>query len=116
MRLYADSLLSKWGFEDGDILADYVNNPLRPLFIIQTAEHDALVELVRTHLLPALDQKVEVYTLETIHNPIRANTIDGVTWYEDDDRPVLTPEYVEVSDDQVIAMLVKHGFTREEAS
>lgn len=53
--LEASELLSKWGFEDGDI-----------------CDHELLIYLVRKHLQPLLDERVELEEIVTCHNPIRA--------------------------------------------
>ena len=58
--LFAESLLSKWGFEDGDMLADDTG-----------VRHELLVQMVKHHLLPLL-QGVEVFEIRTCHNPVRA--------------------------------------------
>ena len=61
VTLNASSLLSKWGFLDGDLLDD----------VHECDSHEALVSLVKTHLLPLLPG-VEVDVFHTHHNPIRA--------------------------------------------
>lgn len=59
-----------------------------------------LVEIVQKYLIPRLDQQVTVAVIETSHNPIRVETIDGVDvseqWYGREKESTLTPEYVEV--------------------
>lgn len=78
--LLAEDLCSKWGFGDGDTpehLMDYWDAVgVRYASIDWTA---ALVRLVREHLLPALAENhdIDVEEISTIHNPIRARTIDG---------------------------------------
>ena len=106
--LFSDGLLSKWGFGDGDApdhFLDYCDEhdipypPWRPL----------LKRIVREYLLPALDQAVEVVTIGTNHNPVRAATVDGRDvqgeWYDDGaDRTRLTPESVSVPFSAIFAM------------
>lgn len=58
--LFAESLLSKWGFEDGDVLADDTG-----------VRHELLVQVIKDHLLPLL-HGVEVFEICTCHNPVRA--------------------------------------------
>lgn len=107
--LFSDGLLSKWGFNDGDLPEEfyewwhetrcppscfwecYAKVPDKP--VIQV--------LVRRFLLPALDQRVEVYDIGTIHNPIRASSVDGLevpdeVIYGSTRGPALTPASVEV--------------------
>lgn len=62
--LHSDSLFSKWGFNDGDILSDLdVCSALE--------ENEVLCALVKRFLLPACPA-VKTYELSTSHNPIRA--------------------------------------------
>ncbi|MGI5141568.1 MULTISPECIES: hypothetical protein [unclassified Streptomyces] len=100
ITLFSADLLSKWGFHDGsdpDEWIDYCDNNG-----LDWAKLDfPLVEVVRRFLLPKLEQNVTVVEIETSHNPIRVETIDGVDvseywWLESDSGPKLTPEYVDV--------------------
>jgi hypothetical protein len=83
LTLSADCLCSKWGFNDGDmpdVLMDYWDE-LDSVEYARIDWHAALRTLVREHLVPAMEaagHTVEVYDIETIHNPIRARLIDGV--------------------------------------
>lgn len=85
LRLHSESLLSKWGFNDGDVpddAWDYCEaNGLNP-----ENWHATLIRLVRDYLLPVLEQDVEVVEIGTIHNPIRAKDIDAE----------ITPVFVDV--------------------
>jgi hypothetical protein len=104
LTLHSWSLLSKFGFNDGDVpdeILDYMFeagvNPRETPW----DWHDALRAMVRKHLLPALaaeGHEVEVYDIDTAHNPIRADKIDGVVVdsLDRDQWPTLTPEYVTV--------------------
>jgi hypothetical protein len=107
--LSSASLLSKWGFEDGDMpdeLCDYFDARGTPWE--QVDWHATLVKLVRTFLLPVIDQKIEVDEISTIHNPIRARTVDGqqVDSYETDSSTPLTPDGVDVPLSAILALLV----------
>lgn len=92
-HLSVRSLCSKWGFGDGDAvfddLSDYWDAIGRRYDYTTLNERDAILRLlVRRHLVPAIEaagHAVEVVDVETIHNPIRACTIDGVEvdWYGD---------------------------------
>lgn len=82
LTLHAESLCSKWGFNDGDVPEEFEDHwdevGVKYLFI---EWHAVLVKLVREHLVPAMEaagHKVEVFEISTIHNPIRARRIDGV--------------------------------------
>ena len=73
-------------------------------------EHAVLCAVVRQKLLPALAQKVEVEEISTIHNPIRARTVDGtdVTHLHYDSslrtEGLLTPASVDVTGAEVLAI------------
>lgn len=76
--LHAESLLSKWGFGDGDALEDWWwdNFDEEPPF----NDHDVLYALVLAHLVPAIEEaghSVEVFRIHTIHNPVRGRRLDG---------------------------------------
>jgi len=83
LTLSVNSLCSKWGFNDGDEpehLLDYWDDTGVDHYN-KVAWHSALRKLVRSHLVPAIEaagHTVEVYDVDTIHNPIRASAIDGV--------------------------------------
>ena len=109
LTLFSAELCSKWGFNDGDVpdhIWDWCNE--NGIGRISADWHAVLRRLVREHLLPALAEhhEVEVYDVETNHNPIRASRIDG---QEIDDHtgptPALTPAWVTVPAEVVAALL-----------
>ena len=115
--LASEGLLSKWGFNDGDE-PDELLDHLDAIgwtgsdgWLPGDVWHRALHRLVCDHLIPKLDQKVEITVLETNHNPVRARTVDGVDvvqlWYRSRDPrpPALTPESVTVPIDAVMAAI-----------
>ena len=100
VTLFAESLLSKWGFHDGDQL-DWLYD-----FGISD-DHPVLIEVVKTKLLPALSHHVEVREISCIHNPIRASKIDGKgvkdAWFDPDYKFEFgKPDYVEVSGAEIV--------------
>lgn len=102
MIFYTDSLLSKFGFGDGDMLDDLLfDNGIN-----LDNDHDFLIKVVREHVLPAVKQQVDVYEIVTIHNPIRAERIDGVlvNIYDDNKHIKLDPEFVDVDDSVILKM------------
>lgn len=117
LHLNSSSLLSKYGFNDGDLpeeLMDHLDalgmpypDDWRPI----------LVHLVRTHLLPYLQHDVEVEVLGTNHNPIRALTVDGLDVEDchmgDQPEPDLHPESVTVAWPAVLAA-IQHVEARPE--
>ena len=100
LRLSASGLLSKWGFNDGDepeAFMDYWDEIGVPYW--DTDWRKALRILVRRHLLPELERhhRIVVYDIETSHNPIRAEMLDGVEVDDHADvKMTLTPEFVEI--------------------
>ena len=111
LHLASVDLCSKWGFGDGDEpdwVMDFCEANGRPFASVDW--HPILRDLVRRYLLPALAEHhdVEVYDIETIHNPIRARVIDGqaiddyAAW---DAAPTLTPAGVTVPGDEVARLI-----------
>jgi hypothetical protein len=106
--LNAESLLSKWGFGDGGALGEWwwdnFDEP-EPF-----DDHRALIVLVETYLVPALAAAgwtVELTYVETNHNPVRAETLNGakVDWYDTRRVEFDPPIWAEVTRDQILAAL-----------
>lgn len=102
VTLYAAGLLSKWGFMDGDEL-DWLWE-----FDIKD-KHAVLCAVVRQKLLPALKQAVEVEEICTIHNPIRARTVDGkdvthLHYTASNCEDMLTPASIDLTGAEVLAI------------
>lgn len=109
--LFSESLLSKWGFNDGD-LPDEVDGWLDaqdPPIHLAGNWRPILCQLVRRYLIPALDQAVEVVEIETSHNPIRAEKVDGVdvtdSWYHNGEKVRLTPDSVTVPYSAILELI-----------
>lgn len=97
LALISRGLLSKWGFHDGDILDDYCWDHDIPAD--DKDLHVALRQLVREHLLPKLAEhhQIEVYDIETRHNPIRASMVDGQEINDYTEQFIsLTPEWISI--------------------
>lgn len=84
LHLFATSLASKWGFDDGDLIGDFLYD-LQDAGLIEddadlgvVDEHAVLRRLVRERLLPVIPLAIQVYEVETNHNPIRASAVDGL--------------------------------------
>lgn len=120
LTLVTSGLLRKYGFNDGDE-PDQVDDVLEAANIDLAAGdwHSILRRLVREHVLPVLDQRVEVEEIETIHNPIRAITVDGVNveecWYGRQPKPTLTPETVDIPMADVLRVCAEHLRERRSA-
>lgn len=115
LTLFSSSLLSKWGFNDGDDPEDWLD-----WCDNQGIEHNAFdfpwTAIVRKHLAPAIEQDVTVVDIETSHNPIRVDTVNGTdvreAWYGRAEAPTLTPDHVDVPMDEVLRLaLAKAGLT-----
>ena len=94
MAFYPFDLLHKFGFRDGDMLLDLMDE-----HHLEVDRSDLLAAVVEQLVVPRLDQRVETYRIVSMHNPIRARTIDGA---EADIDSTLTPEVVEVPVAQII--------------
>ena len=109
VRFFTNGLLSKWGFEDGDMLIDftYESDDWGAKQICDP--HALLVESVRRFILPNLAQHVEVFEIGGIHNPIRAKSVDGAEFdnYNDPHQPDLLAPSVLVVEDEAIRELAE---------
>jgi hypothetical protein len=108
LTLYSVGLLGKWGFNDGDEpehFLDWWDDHEPDIDYVKLEWHPVLRHLVRSYLLPALREThvIEVYDIETIHNPIRARTVDGhpIDDYADNDHVTLSPAEMTLSYDVV---------------
>jgi hypothetical protein len=104
MRFYTSSLLTKFGFEDGDQLTNIL---LDNGFELQNSEY-LLRRIVRERILPVLDQKVEVQDIG-MHNPIRAVSIDGINIDTNINNSqhslALSPKYIDVDNEDIFEMI-----------
>lgn len=109
MRFYTSGLLSKWGFKDGDILDDLLwdsglcgTGKLGDDSELQ--EHDVLTKIIQDYVLPKITDDVKTCRIMTIHNPIRAEFVNGVSveWTNSKQEIKINPEFVEVPDELII--------------
>jgi len=113
MIFHTDSLISKWGFDDGDILENFAfNNNLEFEYDpdkSHSGSHSALIKLVCEHILPKLDQEVIVQEISCIHNPIRALTVNGrdasAFWHESFSPPFITPATIYIPNEIVLEIV-----------
>lgn len=107
ITLFSSSLLSKWGFNDGDTPEPWIDW-CEANGVDSSEVRFPLVALVREHLVPVIEQTIEVVQIGTSHNPIRAQRVDGVdmsdVWYGRAPLPGLTPEYVNVPMTEVLRL------------
>lgn len=116
ITLFSDSLLSKWGFNDGadpDAWLDWCD--------AQGIDHNRidypLARLVRDHLIPVIEQTITVVDVESSHNPIRAQTVDGAdmteVWFGRAPEPTLTPDAVDVPMTEVLRLALEEASLTE---
>ncbi len=117
MIFQTEGLLSKWGFGDGDMLDDLLDFggfswTDRSHFtqtdedgVLHSFEHIVLFVAVAAYVVPRLDQRVDLDLISTIHNPVRAERVDGRQMdYPEDKSVTLTPGSVEVPDETILAL------------
>lgn len=116
VTLFSACLLSKWGFNDGDdpdVWLDWCDD--------QGIDHNRieypLARLVREHLIPVIEQTITVVDIESIHNPIRAETVDGAdmteVWFGRAPEPTLTPDAVDVPMAEVLRLALDEAHLAE---
>lgn len=91
LQLRAESLISKFGFGDGDTVEYFINDTYD--MDLDFDHHDVLRKLVIKYLIPAIGiPDLTVDFISTIHNPVRCN----------DDRLTDCSVVVELTLDQVL--------------
>jgi hypothetical protein len=116
LELRAESLASKWGFADGDIVTDYLYSleDLGYKFIFPkinfTFRDEFLGFLIDKCLVPKLKEKglrFEVTKVGTIHNPFRIYELNGnkLNHYDLCDVPELQSISISLSPEDVLNML-----------
>jgi hypothetical protein len=112
ITLLSADLLSKWGFNDGDEPEEWIDYCEANGIDFNEVDFP-LVALVRKYLLPEIEQDVTVVELDTIHNPIRAERVEGVdvtsVWLGRAPEPQLTPERVEIPMSEVARLALEGG-------
>jgi hypothetical protein len=81
ITLRASSLTSKWGFGDGDMIDEELWDLYDGRDDQRPDSHRVLYALVERYLVPELERhgyKVVLEFVNTSHNPVRAETLDGV--------------------------------------
>ncbi|WP_405850603.1 hypothetical protein OG211_34780 [Streptomyces niveus] len=112
VTLFSADLLSKWGFNDGDTPRAWLDW-CEANGIDSSDVEFPLVALVREHLVPVIEQMIEVVKIGTSHNPIRAQRVDGVdmsdVWYGRAPQPDLTPDCVTVPMTEVLRLALEEA-------
>ncbi|MCB2224835.1 MAG: hypothetical protein KQH83_11765 [Actinobacteria bacterium] len=97
VTLYPEDLLHKFGFDDGDVMFFFMQDHGLGTGL---DHHHLLIAVVERLLVPRLDQDVETMTIwATLHNPIRARTIDGE---EATIHCTITPESVDIPAEAIL--------------
>lgn len=105
--LDAESLMSKWGFGDGDALSDWWWDNFDEDCPFNA--DDLLYALVVEYLMPKLRAAgwtVELCRIETTHNPVRAERLNGreVDWYAAGHVEFDPPIFAEVTREQITSL------------
>ncbi|MFC9609118.1 DUF6221 family protein [Streptomyces niveus] len=107
LTLFSVDLVSKWGFNDGDTPESWLD-----WCDTQGIDYNAFdfpwAALVRKHLVPVIEQDITVVEIMTMHNPIRAATVNGAdvteVWSGRAPEPTLTPDAVDVPMAEVLRL------------
>ena len=105
MRFHTSDLLSKWGFDDGDLIENFLETHEYPTHIIDLSP--LWQKIFTQHVVPTIQNSIEFEWIPSLHNGARAKTVDGqlidhtVTEHPDIN---IRPSYVDVSDDDVLQM------------
>lgn len=102
VTFFAEGLLSKFGFHDGDLVS-WVRQHDKNF-----CPHDVLTHIVRMHLVPLIPAQVETTEIGCCHNPIRAKRVNGaaIDWYSENIivRDLLRPVSLTLSGQEVLAV------------
>lgn len=93
------------GFKRGDLLKPYFPH------LSGSDLRELLATVVERHVLPQLDQDVQVMVIPSARNPVRATRVNGqeVNWPNADagNGPMITPPIVMVSEHDILNCLAK---------
>lgn len=100
ITLYARELCSKWGFQDGDILNDFVFD-----MNLDVYGGDLLCECVEKYLVPLLPHGIKTKRVGSIHNPIRLDDNEFKGMYDPfAELPCWADVYVTLTDEQILSV------------
>jgi len=104
-----DSLFSKWGFCDGDLLCELIFDVSEEMGVPSKNVdfHQCLHKVLKKYVIPKIKNRLDIVFITTCHNPVRTRTLDGVEvdwfdpeWYENSGLK-LEPEVIAVDEDTV---------------
>lgn len=108
MIFYTEALLSKWGFDDGDLLGEMLLEKLGEDYF-KLDQKEILFEVVRDHIVPKISNNIEIYYINTCHNPVRADKVDGIRVNDTGDNDIsIVPEKIEVEDNIILEIANTH--------
>jgi hypothetical protein len=110
IRLEANCLFSKYGFEDGDILSDIIwdmDIDHTKIMKFELRGHDlshaVLIKLVEERLLPILPRHIVTDRIITAHNPIRAEPGESSDGLENFYVDIPVEEIIEIENEMLRA-------------
>lgn len=115
VRLHSASLLSKYGFNDGDDPEEWLDWCEGNGIDLSRARINSfpLAAAVKKFLVPLIEQDITVTELVTAHNPVRIQTLDGHdmtgVWHGTLSEPELTPAYVDVPMTEILKLAQEEG-------
>lgn len=98
MEFRTEDLYSKYGFDDGGLLIDF----LEEHGIADIGSQEALFQVVKELVVPMITPPVEVVRWHSSHNPIRVRDDEE---YEGPSAHEIYPKVVKVADSDVLALL-----------
>jgi hypothetical protein len=111
MQFCTGDFLRRWGFGDGDMLDALLwdNVPgASDADVDIDFEHEVLCEVLKKHVVPKVENKLTLYRIGTLHNPLRASAVDGRELNKlnggelEEIRARIRPTVVEVPDQVII--------------
>lgn len=105
ISIKTDGFLSKWGFHDGDIFDDFLEDHGETCAMGYA--HKFLERVLKELVIPKIKNKIEIVFIETIHNPVRAEKVDGkeVNWYRENPDITIDPEFIILTEDELVKLL-----------
>ena len=112
-----DHLLSKYGFADGELLADFLRENGYDHLDEESDEWNTfsrrvLCEVVECFVCPHIENRIKPYRMLTSHNPIRIYEVDGRHLSDWNAAPQLQPFTISVAKEAILATAASLYATR----
>ena len=106
VEFYTSGFCSKWGFDDGDFIYENLFDESCDGGVIKD-NHETLFKILKEFVIPKVTSAIDIVFIETCHNPVRTNTVDGVKadWYNDrkeNTTSIVKPEVITVLKSDII--------------